>query len=71
MSPFLDLDRESGLTYMNARYYSADTRRFQNADPIRDGTNHYAYVGNDPLNWRDSWGLARGQANWNLSCDGL
>jgi hypothetical protein len=26
-------------------------------DPIRDGANWFVYVNNDPVNWRDPWGL--------------
>jgi hypothetical protein len=29
-------------------------------DPIRDGSNWFAYVNNDPVNYVDSWGLAGG-----------
>jgi hypothetical protein len=27
------------------------------ADPVRDGTNWFAYVNNDPVNYIDPWGL--------------
>ena len=27
-------------------------------DPIRDGENWFAYVGNNPVNWVDPWGLS-------------
>jgi hypothetical protein len=26
-------------------------------DPVRDGSNCFAYVNNDPMNWIDPWGL--------------
>ena len=34
-------------------------------DPIRDGENWFAYVGNNPVNWVDPWGLSAsdGQGN--------
>ena len=34
-------------------------------DPIRDGENWFAYVGNNPVNWVDPWGLSAsdGQKN--------
>lgn len=49
-------DRESGLDYMFARYYSANHGRFLGVDPV-PGTsgvpqswNRYGYVRNNPLN---------------------
>ena len=41
----------NGLYHMRARYYSPETRRFLNADPIGfgGGTNWYAYVGGSPV----------------------
>ena len=50
----------NGLYHMRARYYSPETRRFLNADPIgfAAGTNWYAYVGGCPVIFIDPWGLA-------------
>jgi hypothetical protein len=31
-------------------------------DPIRDGSNWFAYVNNDPVNWKDPWGLSANDA---------
>ncbi len=55
-----DYDPETGLRYYRARYYSPDTGRFLSEDPsaFDGGMNFYAYVGNDPLNWFDPFGLS-------------
>jgi len=52
-------DGATGLTYYGARWYDADSGRFMSRDPIRDGWNWYAYVGGDPVNWVDLWGLEK------------
>jgi len=46
-----EYDREIGLYYLRARYYSADLWRFISRDPIgiADDVNLYAYVGNSPV----------------------
>jgi RHS repeat-associated protein len=52
-------DQDSGLVYMQARYYSADTGRFLSSDPpgISGGDvfsfNRYAYTYNNPINHID------------------
>ncbi len=51
-------DAESGLTYLNARYYDATLGRFLSPDwwnPTDPavGTNRYAYAANDPVNKSD------------------
>lgn len=52
-------DQDSGLVYMQARYYSADTGRFLSSDPpgISVGDvfsfNRYAYTYNNPVNHID------------------
>ena len=57
------LDGATGLTYFGARWYDADSGRFMSRDPIRDGWNWYAYVGGDPVNYVDQWGLSEIYAN--------
>lgn len=54
------LDPESGLYHLRARAYSLRLGRFLQPDPIgtAGGINLYAYVGNDPLNAMDPFGLS-------------
>ncbi|MBF0526408.1 MAG: DUF4329 domain-containing protein [Deltaproteobacteria bacterium] len=55
-------DVESGLCYNMARDYSPTLGRYVQSDPIglRGGVNTYSYVGNGPINWRDTSGLLPG-----------
>ncbi|WP_274371141.1 RHS repeat-associated core domain-containing protein, partial [Morganella morganii] len=50
-------DRETGLHYNTFRFYSADTGRFTQQDPIglAGGLNLYQYAPN-PVSWVDPWG---------------
>ena len=54
-----EFDQETGLYYFRTRYYDPRIGRFLRKDPIGliGGVNLYAYVGNNPLNIRDPWGL--------------
>jgi RHS repeat-associated protein len=53
-------DSETGLYYYRARYYSPDSGRFLNEDPIafRGGINFYTYVNNNSINLIDPSGNA-------------
>jgi RHS repeat-associated protein len=52
-----EFDSDTGLYYFNARWYDPDLGRFISEDPIKDGANWYAYVGNRPLVSTDPTGL--------------
>ena len=49
--------RRRCLYYFNARYYDPYTARFITIDPIKDGSNWYAYCSNNPLKFVDPDGL--------------
>ena len=51
------LEESTGLYNYGFRDYAPNLGRWTTVDPIRDGDNWYAYVGNDPVNFRDLWGL--------------
>ena len=57
-----ELDTETGLYYFRARYYEPTYGRFISEDPIglAGGTNPYVYAANDPLTFRDPFGLESG-----------
>jgi RHS repeat-associated protein len=50
----------TGLQYLKYRYYDPATGRFITADPVRYGSNHYAYAGNLPTVMVDPLGLFPG-----------
>ena len=56
-------DEDTGLYYLNARYYNPQWRRFISPDDTAyldpesvNGLNLYAYCGNDPINYADPSG---------------
>ncbi len=49
-------DADTGLVLMGHRYYDSRIGRFISQDPIGDGTNWYAYCGNNPINATDPSG---------------
>ena len=69
-------DAETGLQYLNARYYDPDLGRFLSPDtwdPTLPGVdiNRYAYAGNDPINMSDPGGHSFGAATVGGSPDGI
>jgi RHS repeat-associated protein len=52
--------RQTGLYYVQARYYNPNLGRFLQSDPagFDGGFNLYAYAENDPVNLEDSTGLS-------------
>ena len=57
-------DADTGLVYMQARYYDPAIGRFLSSDPVGFASggaayfNRYAYVANDPVNAADPTGMA-------------
>ncbi len=54
---------EVGVYHYRARAYAPALGRFLQTDPIgaAGGVNLYAYVGGDPVNFTDPWGLEKGE----------
>jgi RHS repeat-associated protein len=55
-------DDGTGLYYYRSRYYSPTRQRFVSQDPLdlaAGDVNLYAYVGNNPVNYRDPFGLEK------------
>ena len=50
-------DAGTGLYDYGFRDYSPNSARFTTVDPIRDGSNWFSYVVNDPVNYVDPLGL--------------
>ena len=59
-------DSVTGLSDYGFRDYAPTLARFTTVDPIRDGSNWYAYCNSDPVNYVDAWGLVSGQTFGNL-----
>ena len=63
---------DTGVDFYRMRYYCPRTHRFISRDPLQligGDINYYAYSGNNPIRFRDPWGLDRSEctatANWN------
>lgn len=70
---YTDFEIGAGLVYYGYRYYHPTKGRFVNRDPIAEagGLNLYGFVGNNPANSVDAWGLIErpegmSDGNWNL-----
>ena len=50
-------DSETGLYYLNARYYDSMVGRFTQSDPARQGGNLYGYCAGNPVMYSDPSGL--------------
>jgi RHS repeat-associated protein len=61
---YLGNEDDGGLMYFNARYYAKELGRFMSCDPIKDMAssaltiNPYVYCGNNPIAFKDSFGLS-------------
>jgi len=61
------LDSETGLYYMRARYYDAQTGQFISRDPMTWATGHpYGYANGNPINFTDPTGLLSLGDIWNF-----
>ncbi len=51
------------------RFYSPEMGRWTTRDPLGEagGVNLYAFVGNNPVNWVDPWGLYTEVVQWGRS----
>ena len=59
-------DKDIGMSYMQARYYDPNFGRFLSIDPVTfmdtgdpEMFNRYSYVGNNPVNYIDPFGLEK------------
>lgn len=58
------LDSETGLYYLQARYYDPSTAQFINVDPLVSQTQQpYSYAWDNPLNVTDPTGLCAGRGH--------
>ena len=58
-------DTETGLYYYGYRYYDPETGRWLSRDPLEEegGINLYEFLGNDPINFYDPYGLLTYEQN--------
>ena len=55
------MDLMTGWYDYGFRDYSPMMMRFNTVDPIKDGVNWYVFVGGDPVNYTDQFGLSGGK----------
>ncbi len=61
-------DEETGLYYLNTRYYDSEIKRFLNRDMLDNETNLYQYCYNNPVLYSDENGMtAYGCSDINLT----
>ena len=68
-----EFDTDTKILYYRARWYDPDQGRFISEDPLGfDGNeiNLYAYVGNDPVNSLDPFGLQKLHGDLDRLCNG-
>ena len=53
-------DSTSKLYNYGYRDYKSQAARFTTLDPVRDGSNWFAYCNGDPINFIDLLGLCKG-----------
>jgi RHS repeat-associated protein len=63
-----EYDSEADLVYMYQRWYDPKTGTFASMDPIKDGSNFYIFVENNPLLFHDPNGLYKVDSSC-TSCD--
>ena len=69
-------DTETGLYYLQSRYYDPALGRFINADILVStgqgllGNNMFAYCGNNPVNRQDAIGMLWGDVSYAVSLEG-
>ena len=52
-----EYDQETGMYYLNNRYYDPNIAMFTRPDPAMDGLNHYGYCSANPIMYTDPTGL--------------
>ena len=52
-------DDELGWIYLRSRFYEPNSGRFITEDPARYGMNWYAYCGNNPIMFKDPFGMEK------------
>jgi len=66
-------EEETGLVYLNARYYDPELSRFASPDPFAQpgqGLNRYTYAYNNPINFSDASGLSPDPIVFDNGCVG-